>query len=149
MRIKKITKKKMLSILFILVIGITILHYTNYNTVRAGGQIRGLRREKFWNGDRFYLILERDNGAISEYEISEKDYYMLGEEYIIVFMDGHIESLNEFEAKKNYREIESVKSIQIILSFMIIFIIPIVIILTLFIITVPFSSSEKKEKNNY
>ena len=61
--------------------------------------------EKFWNGNNFYLILERDyDGEVKEYKISEEDYYRLGLEYVIIFMDGHIETWKEFKDMKEVRK---------------------------------------------
>ena len=104
-KIWKRFKKKIILLLILTTIGITFFQIDNYNTVRAGGRVWGMRMEKFWNGNRFYVILERDNGhGIREYQISEKDYYRLGEEYIIIFMDGHIETLEEFKEMKESRK---------------------------------------------
>ena len=104
-RIWKRFKKIIILLLILTTIGITFFQINNYNTVRAGGQIRAMWMEKFWNGNRFYLLLERDNdNCVREYEISEKDYYSLEKKYIIIFMDGHIETLKEFKKMKEFRK---------------------------------------------
>jgi len=104
MRISKQLKKKLILLIILIAIGITYLQIKNSVTVRAGGRVRALRMEKFWSGDRFYVTIERDNGrGTREYQISEKDYYRLTDGYIIIFMDGHIETLEEYENSRVFR----------------------------------------------
>ena len=99
-------KKKIILLLILITIGTAFFQFYNYNTVRVGGRIKNLRMEKFWNGNRFYVTLERDNDrGVREYQISEKDYYRLEKGYIIIFMDGHIETLEEFKEMKDFRKI--------------------------------------------
>lgn len=103
-KIGKKMKAKIILLLILTTIGIVHFKINNYNTVKAGGRVRGVRMEGFWSGNRFYLLLERDDGGTRQYEISEKDYYTLKDEYVIVFMDGHIETLEEFKGMKELRE---------------------------------------------
>ena len=106
MRISKQLRKKLILLIILVTIGITYLQFKNYTTIRAGGRIRALRMEKFWNENRFYVTIERDNDrGTREYQISEKDYYRLEDGYIIIFMDGHIETLEEYEESKPFRGI--------------------------------------------
>ena len=96
-KIKKNKNKLILLVILIVIVG-AYFKIVQFNIVRAGGQVRSLHIEKFWCHDRYYLILENDDGKIREYIISEKDYYRLKlNQYIIIFMDNHIETLDEYK----------------------------------------------------
>ena len=89
-------KKKLMVLAILFIIAGTYFRIEQMNTIKAGGQVKNVYIEKFWSGDRYYLTLENDNGNVKEYLINERDYYRLElDQYIIIFMDGHIETLEE------------------------------------------------------